>query len=80
MIVDDIAGQMGFDVISLDAQPDHIHHFKSANSQPSITRIINMIRCTSSKRLIKVPSEIKETLHEPLWTYAWFAVYFPARR
>jgi len=51
MIIDDIAGQMVFDVISLEVQPDHVHLFVSAPPKYSPAQLINAIKGASSRRL-----------------------------
>jgi len=73
MIIDDIAGQMGFDVISLEIQPDHVHLFISTPPQYSPATIINAIKGASSRRLRNEFPELKETVNEEsLWTRTYY--------
>ena len=73
MIVDDIAGQMGFDVISLEIQPDHVHLFISAPPKYSPAKIINAVKGASSRRLRNEFPELRSTVNEEtLWTRTYY--------
>lgn len=73
MIIDDIAGQTGFDVISLEVQPDHIHLFVSAPPKYSPAQLINTIKGASSRRLRNEFPELKEVVNEEsLWTRTYY--------
>ncbi|RLI41054.1 IS200/IS605 family transposase [Candidatus Bathyarchaeota archaeon] len=73
MIIDDIAGQMGFDVISLEVQPDHVHLFVSAPPKYSPAQLINAIKGASSRRLRREFPELKGTVNEEsLWTRTYY--------
>jgi putative transposase len=73
MVIDDIAGQMGFDVISLEVRPDHIHLFISTPPKDSPAQLINAIKGASSRRLRREFPELKEIVNEEsLWTCTYY--------
>ena len=73
MIVDDIAGQMGFDVIALEVQPDHVHLFISAPPKYSPAKLINAVKGASSRRLRNEFPELKSAVdEETLWTRTYY--------
>jgi len=73
MIVDDIAGQMGFDVISLEIQPDHVHLYVSAPPKYSPAKLINAIKGASSRRLRNKFPELRKAVNkETLWTRTYY--------
>ena len=73
MIIDDIAGQMGFDVISLDVQPDHVHLYISSPPKYSPAKLINAIKGASSRRLRNEFPELRSTVNEEtLWTRTYY--------
>ena len=72
-IIEDIAGQTGFDVISLDIQPDHIHLFISCPPKYSPAHLINAIKGASSRRLRNEFPELKQAVHKDrLWTRTYY--------
>jgi len=73
MIINDIARQMGFDVISLEIQPDHVHLYISAPPKYSPAKLINAVKGASSRRLRNEFPELKSAVdEETLWTRNYY--------
>lgn len=69
-IFDEVAKELGVEVLALEVQPDHLHLFVSAYPQLSITHLVKSFKGKSS-RLLRL--EFPELLKLPsLWTHSYF--------
>lgn len=70
-IVYGIAAENGFQVITVEAECDHIHLFVSAPPAKSPANLANTIKGVSSRRLGKIFPNIK-TKDGEIWTRSYF--------
>jgi len=69
-IINEISEELGFDVLILEVQPDHVHLFVSTYPQLGCHKIIRSIKGRSSRLLRQ---EFPELLRLPsMWTHSYF--------
>lgn len=70
-ILHDIADQKdGVDIISLDVQPDHVHLFVSVPPRYAPSKLVNIFKGASSRRLRNTYSDLKTG--DSLWTRTYY--------
>lgn len=70
-IVYGIAAENGFEVITMEAESDHVHLFVSAPPAKSPANLANTIKGVSSRRLGKLFPAIR-TRDGEIWTRSYF--------
>lgn len=69
-IIGERVAELGWETISLDVQPDHVHLFLRGNTRTPVHQIIHAIKGRSSRLLLQEFPVLKKL--PALWTHSYY--------